>query len=117
MRNLISASTAAIFSVATIVMAAQSPSTTTSGQNPSTPPSGSQSPSSPSSQSAASPSSSSANQITVTGCLQGAEPGATGTSGTTDAANASGQSKFVLTGAKMSGAEAANTTTAPASAS
>jgi hypothetical protein len=118
MRNLISATTtAAVFSVATIVLAAQSPSPTTSGQNPGTQPSGSQS----STPSAASPSSSSANQITVTGCLQAAEPGATGTSGTagtTGTANGSGQSKFVLTGAKMGGgADAANTTTAPASAS
>ena len=117
MRNLISAATtAAVFGLASIAMAGQSPSTTTSPQDPTAQSSTSQS---STSKSAAGPGSS-ANQITVTGCLQAVEPGATGTSGTTGTtgtSSASGQSKYVLTGAKMSSAEQANTTTAPASAS
>ena len=84
---------AALFS-ATVAIAAQQPPATPAA-TPSNPPS--TAPSTPAQPPAAAPADS-ANKITVTGCLQPAPPGPTGTAGTTDASrDAAGNEKFVLT--------------------
>jgi hypothetical protein len=82
----------ALFS-ATVVMTAQQPPATPSPA-PSNPPS--TAPSTPTQPPAAAPADS-ANKITVTGCLQPAPPGPTGTAGTTDANRDSASEKFILT--------------------
>ena len=83
---------AALFS-ATVAMTAQQPPATPPPA-PSNPPSAA--PATPAPPPAATPGDS-ANKITVTGCLQPAPPGPTGTAGTTDANRDSASEKFILT--------------------
>jgi hypothetical protein len=89
---------AAFLSVTVAIAAQQPPATpqpTTPPAAPSNPPS--TAPSAPA-QPAAPTASDSANKITITGCLQPAPPGPTGTAGATDAnRDAAGSEKFVLT--------------------
>ena len=64
------------------------------------------------------PQSTSAKNITVTGCIQRAAPGPTGTSGTTGATRSTSETKFLLTDAVMNPAGTTGTagTTRPSTA-
>ena len=93
-KNVWTGMCAAALFTATVAIAAQQPPTTPPSA-PSTPPATAPSVPTPP---AAAVNGDSANKITVTGCLQPAPPGPTGTAGTTDASrDSAGSEKFVLT--------------------
>jgi hypothetical protein len=108
---------AAIFTVATITLAAQTSSQDRPQQPPSAPQERPQAPPAtprePSQAPSAQDRSAGADKVTITGCLTPAPPSPTGTAGATEskgdaAAGAGGETKFLLTNASASAAGAAS---------